>query len=163
MSYSKQKDDSKKASKGKPYPEENPEESFTIWVVNEPVAVYKADNFSKIAIIRQGSTKQDIDHFKNKAELDYESLAKMLNVTKATLFNRKGDRRFDSNLSERLMALRDLYSFGCEVFGSRAKFNKWMKTENMALQSRPIDLTDTFYGISEIRNIIGRIAYGVYS
>jgi putative toxin-antitoxin system antitoxin component (TIGR02293 family) len=103
-----------------------------------------------------------VDHFKLKAELGYESLAKVLHVTKATLFNRKG-KRFDSDLSERLVALTDLYSYGYPVMGSAAQFNLWMKTDNVALQARPLDFADTLYGVGEIRKIIGRMAYGVYS
>ncbi len=139
------------------------EESFTMQVNECDVPVYRADNFSKIRMIHLGATRQELDYFKTKSDLDYESLAKMLNVTKATLFNRKENQRFDSSLSERLMALTDLYSYGYNVMESREKFNRWMKTENVALQGRPIDFADTLYGISEIKNILGRIEYGVFS
>jgi putative toxin-antitoxin system antitoxin component (TIGR02293 family) len=151
---------SKTSSKAYPVAEK---ESFTIQVNGCEVPVYRADNFSKIRLIHLGATRQDLDYFKAKSDLDYESLAKMLNVTKATLFNHKEDQRFDSSFSERLMALTDLYSYGYSVMESREKFNRWMKTDNVALQGRPIDLADTLYGISEIKNILGRIEYGVYS
>lgn len=155
-----------KNTSGKNRPKAYPvteEGSFTMRVKECEVPVYKADNFSKIRLIHLGATKEELDYFKIKSDLDYESLAKMLNVTKATLFNRKENQRFDSSLSERLMALTDLYSYGYNVMESREKFNRWMKTDNVALQGRPIDFADTLYGISEIKNILGRMEYGVYS
>lgn len=148
--------------KAKPYPSEEGND-FMMMVKECMMPVYQADSFSKIQKIHQGATKDEVEHFKLRAGLDYESLAKMLNVTKATLFNRKGNQRFDSSLSERLMALTDLYSYGYNVMGSREKFNHWMKSENIAIQGKPLEFTDTLYGISEIKNILGRIEYGVYS
>lgn len=153
---------SKSSHKPKPYPVDE-EDNFQIKINEAMVPVYQADSFSKIDLIRLGITRDEVDHFKYRADLDYELLAKMLHVTKATLFNRKGNQRFDSSLSERLMALKDLYSYGYSVMGGRSRFNKWMKTENMALQRKPVDLADTLYGIQEIRKIIGRMDYGVYS
>jgi len=39
-----------------------------------------------------------------------------------------------------------------------------MKTENRALGwITPLSLVDTLYGIEEVRNVVGRIAYGVFS
>lgn len=152
----------KRDTGAKPYPMDEGN-NFTIMVHESLVPVYQADSFSKIQKIHEGATKDEVEHFKLRAGLDYESLAKMLNVTKATLFNRKGTQRFDSSLSERLMALTDLYSYGYEVMGSREKFNQWMKTDNIALRGKPLHYTDTLYGIAEIKNILGRIEYGVYS
>lgn len=153
----------KNAREPEPYSTGEEDNDFTIMVHECMMPVYKADSFSKIQKIHQGATKEEVEHFKISAGLDYESLARMLNVTKATLFNRKGKERFDSSLSERLMALTDLYSYGCSVMGGREKFNLWMKSENIAIQGKPLDFTDTLYGISEIRNILGRIEYGIYS
>lgn len=147
---------------GREYPETTVE-GFTIMVRECATPVYRADSFSKIKLIHEGATRQELEHFKYTSDLDYESIAKMLNVTKATLFNKQEGQRFDSSLSERLMALTDLYSYGYDVMGSRDKFNRWMKEDNVALQGKPIELADTLYGINEIRNILGRIEYGVFS
>lgn len=151
-----------KSTASKPYPA-GEGDNFTLMVHESAVPVYQADSFSKIKKIHLGATKKEVEHFKLRADLDYESLAKMLNVTKATLFNRKGTQRFDSSLSERLMALTDLYSYGYSVMDNAEKFNRWMKTDNIALGGKPLDFTDTLYGIAEIKNIVGRIAYGIYS
>ena len=96
--------------------------------------------------------------------MDYDSLAEALSVTRSTLINKKGNEKFSDQISEKIIALADLYSFGYEVFENQEKFNKWMTTSNQALGGvAPLEIIDNIYGREEVRNLIGRIAYGVYS
>ncbi len=128
------------------------------------VPLHQWNSFDKISAIRDGVSKEELENLKNEAELDYETLAQVLNVAKATLHNKKGKARFDKYISERVFLIADLYSFGYEVFGNKAKFNGWMKRENRALgYISPLSLIDTMYGTEEVKNLIGRIAYGVIS
>ena len=128
------------------------------------IPVYQWNSFEKIDAIKEGVSKEELENLKNGAELDYDTLAKLLNVTKATLHSKKGKAKFDQYISERIFLIADLYSYGYEVFGNRQKFNSWMKTENVALAgSTPLSMVDTLYGIEEVKHLIGRIAYGVYS
>lgn len=128
------------------------------------VPLYKWDAYDKIKAIRDGVSKEELENFKNSAELDYDTLAQVLNVAKATLHNKKGKATFDKHVSERLFLMAELYSFGYEVFGDRTKFNGWMKRENRSLGFiMPISLLDTSYGFDEVRNLIGRIAWGIIS
>ncbi len=120
--------------------------------------------FEKMNIVRKGISKKDLELLKEKAELDYSMLAKALSVTRATLINKKGDQKFGLDLSEKILGLADLYSFGFEVFEDEDRFNQWMIRPNRALGGQaPYDLIDNQYGREEIKNLIGRIAYGVYS
>lgn len=128
------------------------------------VPVYRWSSFAKIDAIRDGITKEELENLKAEAEIDYDTLALVLNVTKATLHNKKGKAKFDPSVSERIFYLADLYSYGYEVFGNKTKFNQWMKKENSALGNvSPISLLDTLYGMEEVKHLIGRIEYGVYS
>lgn len=128
------------------------------------IPVYQWNGFDKIKAIKEGVTKEQLENLKAGAELDYDTLARVLNVAKATLHNKKGKAKFDQYISERIFLVADLYSFGYEVFGSRQKFNSWMKSEIRALgYVTPLSLIDTLYGIEEVKNIIGRIAYGIIS
>jgi putative toxin-antitoxin system antitoxin component (TIGR02293 family) len=96
--------------------------------------------------------------------MDYTSMAKVLSVTRATLINKKGSERFNASLSERIVSLADLYSFGFEVFEDETLFNQWMHNPNRALGGEiPLDVIDNQFGREEVKNVIGRIAYGVYS
>jgi len=69
-----------------------------------------------------------------------------------------------SNISAHLIQILDLYKFGYEVFEEKEKFKSWMTSEIRALNyQKPIDLLDTPFGIDEVKTILGRIEYGVYS
>ncbi|MDB5206975.1 MAG: hypothetical protein JWR72_2050 [Flavisolibacter sp.] len=128
------------------------------------VSLHQLNSFEKISAIREGVSKEELENLKNGAGLDYDTLAQALNVAKATLHNKKGKAKFDKYISERVFLIADLYSFGYDVFGNREKFNDWMKTENRALGGiTPVSLMDTLYGTEEVKHLIGRIAYGVYS
>ena len=128
------------------------------------VPVYKWSSFDKINAIRDGISKEDLENLKEQAGLDYETLATLLNVAKATLHNKKGKSRFDTTISEKIFLLADVYSYGYEVFENKDHFNDWMKKPNHALGgASPLSYLDTLYGIEEIKHLIGRIEYGVYS
>lgn len=120
--------------------------------------------FEKMHVVREGVSKKDLEILKSKTKMDYTSLAKALSVTRATLINKKKVEKFNPSLSERIIGLADLYSFGFEVFEDEALFNNWMQKPNKALGGEiPLDIIDNQFGREEVKNVIGRIAYGVYS
>src|SRR5215207_561315 len=97
------------------------------------IPLHQWNAFEKIDAIKEGVTKEQLENLKDRAELDYDTLARILNVAKATLHNKKGKSKFDQYISERIFLVADLYSFGYEVFGNRLNFNNWMKSEVTAL------------------------------
>lgn len=126
--------------------------------------IYKLTSFEKMELLDQGIKKSDIEQFKMKAQLDYDKLAQALAVTRATLINKKKDEVYSENVSEKIVALSDLYSFGYEVFENVENFNAWLFVPNQALGGKkPFDIIDNQFGRDEIRNLIGRIEYGIYS
>lgn len=171
------------AQKSKATPKEYPVNDADLTMVEEAMAVYKSNNvslsilsgaagksesqmtsFEKMKVIKDGVSKKDLELLKNKAALDYPMLAKALSVTRATLINKKRDQKFNTALSEKIVSLADLYSYGFEIFGDKDLFNQWMRNPNRAIGGQvPYDLIDNQYGREEIKNLIGRIAYGVYS
>lgn len=142
------------------------EEAPTSYYFEGNVAIPLMDltSFEKMKIVKRGITKSYLVRLKEMASLDYEALAQALSVTRSTLINKKDSEKFNDNLSERIVALADLYSFGYEVFEDVKRFNDWMFHPNQALGGElPFNLIDNQYGRDEVRNLIGRIAYGVYS
>jgi len=118
----------------------------------------------KMQLARTGISKQDLEKLKQTAGLDYDSLAKGLGVTKATLFSRKGTEKFSADLSEKIVSLADIYSYGYSVFDDVERFNAWMHRPNQALGGQPpYALIDNQFGREEVKDLIGRIEYGVYS
>ncbi len=121
-------------------------------------------SLEKMKIVHLGLSKKDLESLKTKTKLDYGKLAKVLSVTRATLINKKKQQKFSAVLSERIMSLADIYSYGYEVFEDEDRFNRWMFHPNQALNGQaPYELMDNQFGREEVKDIIGRIAYGVYS
>lgn len=120
--------------------------------------------FEKINLIKAGISKKELEEIKKTAGLDYDQLAEVLSVTRATLINKKGKDKFGGPLSERIIGVADVYAYGYEVFEDKAAFNRWVHMPNRALGGIvPYSLLDNQYGREEVKNIIGRISYGVYS
>lgn len=143
------------------------------FVAHEPTQFYHGNaavpltdltSYQKMKIVRDGVSKSYLTQLKEETSLDYDALAQALSVTRSTLINKKGDQKFNDHVSERIIAVAELYSFGYEVFEDKDKFNKWMFATNQALGgATPFDFMDNQFGREEIRNLIGRIAYGVFS
>lgn len=128
------------------------------------IPVYMWSSYQKIDAIKEGISKEELENLKEQTGLDYDTLAKVLSVAKATLHNKKGKDKFDLSISERILLLADIYSYGYQVFENKDRFNNWMKASNTSLgSSSPIQLLDTLYGMEEVKHLIGRIEYGVYS
>ena len=118
----------------------------------------------KMELIEEGVSKNDLELLKEKTKMDYDQLAQALSAARATLINRKGEDHFSRELSEKIVGLADLYSYGYEIFKDPVRFNEWMFRANQALGGKmPFDLLHSSYGREEVKDIIGRIAYGVYS
>lgn len=118
----------------------------------------------KMDIARIGVSKSALERLKSTTNLDYDQLASILSVARATLINKKGTEKFNSTLSEKIVGLADIYSYGYEVFEDEVRFNQWIFRPNQALNGQtPFDLIDNQFGREEVKDLIGRIDYGVYS
>jgi putative toxin-antitoxin system antitoxin component (TIGR02293 family) len=66
--------------------------------------------------------------------------------------------------SDRAVRLARTVAFAEEMIGDPDKAASWLRAPNRALSgSRPIELLDTDAGAKKVRNVLGRIAYGIYS
>ncbi|MHB1920861.1 MAG: type II RES/Xre toxin-antitoxin system antitoxin [Chitinophagaceae bacterium] len=118
----------------------------------------------KMGLVREGVGKIELERLKDRAGLDYDDLAAVLPATRATLINKKGNAKFNQSVSDAIVSLVDIYSYGYDIFGDEERFNEWMQRPVQALGGQtPFRLLDNQFGREEVRNLIGRIAYGVYS
>ena len=125
---------------------------------------WKMTAVEKMEMVREGVSKKSLEALKSKTNLDYDKLSTILTTTRATLINKKGSEHFSPALSERIVSIADLYSYGFEVFEDETRFNKWIFNPNQALGGKqPFELLDNQFGREEVKNVIGRIEYGVYS
>ncbi|MEJ0056991.1 MAG: MbcA/ParS/Xre antitoxin family protein [Bacteroidota bacterium] len=127
------------------------------------VYFFALSSLEKINIARKGISKRELTFIKEEVELDYDQLATILTISRATLIAKKGTQKFNQETSERILLLNDIISYGYKIFGDKEVFNEWLKTPSEAFGNvTPLSLMDTFYGLDEVKKEIGRIAYGIY-
>jgi putative toxin-antitoxin system antitoxin component (TIGR02293 family) len=128
------------------------------------VAEYFMNNQQKATLAKEGITKWSFENFKERAGLDYNQMALLLSAARNTLINKKGNEVFSLDISEKLIALAEVYTHGLSVFEDAEKLNRWLQTPNRALGGLvPFHLLDNQYGRNDVHTIIGRIEWGVYS
>jgi putative toxin-antitoxin system antitoxin component (TIGR02293 family) len=120
--------------------------------------------FEKMEKLNQGLGKSDLEKLKTRTELDYDELSRVLSVTRSTLIRKKSIQKYSHAVAERMLDIADIYSYGYTVFEDENKFREWIFEPNQALGGKmPYDILDNQFGRQEVRNLIGRIEYGVYS
>ena len=121
--------------------------------------------FDFIHIASRGISVRVIKNFSNYFNLKKELVAQILDISEPTLYRWiKADKKLDRNFSVKLFEIADLFLYGEEVFGNRDAFFKWLYLPNDALGGlEPYELIEIPGGVSKVRDVLGRIEYGVYS
>ncbi|HMF79165.1 MAG TPA: antitoxin Xre/MbcA/ParS toxin-binding domain-containing protein [Bryobacteraceae bacterium] len=100
-------------------------------------------------------------------ELDMQRvvLAKLLGISERTLSRRVTiNARLTAEESDRMVRLARVLALAKETLGDMQKAGRWLQTPNRALEGdRPFDRLDTDAGVRSVEQVLGRIAYGVYS
>jgi putative toxin-antitoxin system antitoxin component (TIGR02293 family) len=115
-------------------------------------------------LIKKGVPKKALDKTMQMMDFSLDEMSTILHVSERTL--RRYDDKSNLNIeqSERIIELNNLYQFGIEVLGSLDNFKIWIGSPILALgQQKPKEFLDTSLGITMLKNILGRIQYGVFS
>ena len=140
----------------------------------ESVLKMKKISFTKkIEIVKKGISKDQLASLKEIFDLEYSMLSKILGVTDRTLYLKKGEEVFNQSVSDRIMALAELYSSRSRplnsagrshrLFKSRGLFHHWIKSTNRALGDvAPVSLLDTQVGMQEVKNELHRKESGIF-
>ncbi len=122
-------------------------------------------SFDYIAISSEGLSAKIIQNFKYNFNLTKADLAYFLNISEPTIYRwLKENKTLDRNTSVQIFELTDLFLFGIKVFENKKNFFKWLELENIALGGKePKYFLGIPEGISKVRELLGRIEYGVYS
>ncbi|HEX5669026.1 MAG TPA: antitoxin Xre/MbcA/ParS toxin-binding domain-containing protein [Chitinophagaceae bacterium] len=124
----------------------------------------KLTGMEKMELVEGGISKLSLEALKQQMGFDYDQLAQVLNVARATLINKKSSEKFNTDLSDKIMNLADIITYGFEVFEDHERFKVWLQSPVRALGGKkPFDLLHTSFGRDEVRDLLGRIDQGVYS
>ncbi len=121
--------------------------------------------FDFIYIANKGINVSVIGNFIRYFNLSKNVVAQILSVSEPTLYRwAKANKNLERNFTVKLFEIVDLFVYGEEVFGDRDAFFKWLNLPNEALGGlKPQELIEIPGGVSKVKDIIGRIEYGVYS
>lgn len=120
-------------------------------------------DFYKIA--EEGIKASVISKFREYFDISQEDTAIMMNISSPTLYRWiKTNKTLEKYYSVLVLELTNLFLYGVSVFESKENFSKWMELPNTALGNmHPQELLEFPGGISKVRDLLGRIEYGVYS
>jgi len=126
-------------------------------------AIRKADDLARL--VRRGLPATSLTALAGKLEVGNAALSRKLGIPQRTLTRRLSQgTRLTSAESDRTVRLARVYANAVEMLGDEAKAVEWLRTPNRALGGdRPLDQIDTDLGARTVEDILGRIAYGVYS
>jgi putative toxin-antitoxin system antitoxin component (TIGR02293 family) len=115
--------------------------------------------------IRKGLPASALVAFSKKTHISEETLIRLLTVPERTWRRRLAERKPLTQLqSDRLFRIAQIVARATEVLGDRARAVRWMSEENRALAgARPLELLDTEIGEAQVRDVLGRIDYGLLS
>ncbi|PYV59350.1 MAG: antitoxin [Acidobacteria bacterium] len=126
-------------------------------------SVKKADDLAEL--VREGLPAGSVKLLAEKLDMGSTALSRKLRIPQRTLTRRLSHRsRLTAAESDRTVRLARVYASAVEMIGDEHKAVEWLQTPNRALGGeQPLEKLDTDIGAREVEDILGRIAYGVYS
>jgi putative toxin-antitoxin system antitoxin component (TIGR02293 family) len=116
-------------------------------------------------LVREGLPASSVLVLAQKLDLGNAALSRKLGIPQRTMTRRLSQHsRLSAAESDRTVRLARVYATAVEMIGNQEKAVEWLRTPNRALAGeRPLDQLDTDLGAREVEDVLGRIAYGVYS
>jgi len=116
-------------------------------------------------LVREGLPVKALLVLAERLDIRQAEISEKIGIPKRTLTRRlQQHSRLTAAESDRAVRLAQVYSTAAETLGDGQKAAAWLKTPNRALRGgRPLDQLDTDPGVREVEDVLGRIAYGVYS
>jgi putative toxin-antitoxin system antitoxin component (TIGR02293 family) len=116
-------------------------------------------------LVREGLPVKALLLLAERLDIRQAEISEKIGIPKRTLTRRLAQHsRLTAIESDRAVRLAQVYSTAAETLGDGDKAAAWLKTPNRALRGgRPLDQLDTDPGVREVEDVLGRIAYGVYS
>ena len=116
-------------------------------------------------LVREGLPAEALFLLAKRLDLRQAEISAKIGIPQRTLTRRLARHgRLTAAESDRTVRLAQVFATAAETLGTEEKAAQWLKTPNRALRGGcPIDQLDTDPGVREVEDVLGRIAYGVYS
>ena len=125
--------------------------------------IRKPDELGRL--VRKGLPAPSVAALAEKLHLGASALSRKLGIPQRTLTRRLSQGAALTPIeSDRTVRMARVYAHAVEMIGGRETAIEWLRTPNRALGGEsPLDLLDTDVGARMVEDVLGRIAYGVYS
>lgn len=126
-------------------------------------AIKKPDDLAQL--VRKGLPAGSVTALAGKLHMGSGVLSRKLGIPQRTLTRRRSQASLLTPAeSDRTVRMARVYASAVEMIGDQEKAIEWLRTPNRALGGeKPLDQLDTDMGARMVEDILGRIAYGVYS
>jgi putative toxin-antitoxin system antitoxin component (TIGR02293 family) len=126
-------------------------------------AIKNADDLA--VLVRKGLPVESFRALAGKLHVGNSALSKTLGIPQRTLTRRLSTASLlTPPESDRTVRMARIYATAVEMIGDEQNAVAWLNTPNRALGGeRPLEQLDTDMGARMVEDILGRIAYGVYS
>ncbi len=116
-------------------------------------------------MVREGLPAEALFQLAKRLALRQGEISAKIGIPQRTLTRRmQRHAKLTAAESDRTVRMAQVYANAVDTLGSEDKATQWLKTPNRALRgARPLDQLDTDPGVREVEDVLGRIAYGVYS
>lgn len=126
-------------------------------------ALLRDTPFVLVQSSRQGLLRSQVDEIAALVGLTDKEMAYALNMTPRNLHRLKADQRFNVDVSERLLLLKNLLLHALDTFEDRkGTVLTWLRTPIRELANQaPLQLLDTVTGFGLVDDVLGRLDYGL--
>jgi putative toxin-antitoxin system antitoxin component (TIGR02293 family) len=126
-------------------------------------AVKRPDDLARL--VREGLPAGSVTALAGKLQIGNGVLSRKLGIPQRTLTRRLSQQSaLTAAESDRMVRMARVYANAVEMLGDEEKAIEWLRTPNRALGGeKPLDQLDTDVGSQMVDDVLGRIAYGVYS
>lgn len=116
-------------------------------------------------MVRKGLPALSVTSLAGKLHMANSVLSRKLGIPQRTLTRRLSKTSLLTPAeSDRTVRMARVYANAVEMIGDQEKAIQWLATPNRALGGeKPLDQLDSDIGARMVEDILGRIAYGVYS
>lgn len=137
---------------------QQPDEMTPMRIAAEPEVMYMArPKISEFSV----SKFQDLC---TKLLFTQQEWADILHISDRTLQRYLKDKKpFEGLYAEHLYQLENMADLGLHVFGTPKTLEQWLRTSRMVLgEVQDFSTLQSFWGVKQIANELGRIEHGVY-
>lgn len=118
-----------------------------------------------LSLTESGLPISVLKNLQGRMKFTNKDMGRALEISESTLQRRLRDgKKLDKRESENTIQLASLWARGLEVFEDENDFRTWLELKNTALGNlKPIELLHSAIGREEIKEVLNRIEWGIYS